>query len=65
LHWTITADEFLPLTTQLYFEGDPYLDSDSCSAVKKDLVISLTGAGRDGAQNTSAEFEFVLQPAAV
>jgi catechol 1,2-dioxygenase len=62
LHWTITADRFLPLTTQLYFEGDRYLDSDSCSAVKKDLVISLTEAGRDGAPVTSAEFEFVLQP---
>jgi catechol 1,2-dioxygenase len=63
LHWMITADGFAPLTTQLYFEGDPYLDSDSCSAVKRDLVISLTSGEQDGKPVTKTEFDFVLQPA--
>jgi catechol 1,2-dioxygenase len=63
LHYTITAPGFLPLTTQLYFEGDPYLDSDSCSAVKRDLVISLASGERDGVPVSVGEFDFVLQPA--
>jgi catechol 1,2-dioxygenase len=64
LHWTITASGFTPLTTQLYFEGDPYLDSDSCSAVKNDLVISPTSGEHDGTPVTLAGFDFVLQPVA-
>jgi catechol 1,2-dioxygenase len=64
LHLTITADNCVPLTTQLYFEGDPYLDSDSCSAVKNDLVIGLHKGEQDGKAITEAKFDFVLQSAA-
>jgi Dioxygenase len=39
LHFKIDADGYQPLTTQLYFAGDPYLDSDCGSAVKDSLVI--------------------------
>ena len=42
LHFKIDADGHQPLTTQLYFAGDPYLDSDCVTGVKDSLVIDLT-----------------------
>jgi protocatechuate 3,4-dioxygenase beta subunit len=62
LHFKITAEGYKPLTTQLYFEGDPYLDSDAASGVKNDLVIPLGKTEVDGESWTYGEFTFVLQP---
>jgi catechol 1,2-dioxygenase len=62
LHFKITAEGYKPLTTQLYFEGDPYLDSDAASGVKNDLVIPLGKTEVDGESWTNGEFTFVLQP---
>lgn len=63
LHFTVTAEGQRPLTTQLYFKGDPYLNSDSCSAVKSDLVIDVADGEHDGSPAAVATFDFVLQPA--
>ena len=41
LHVRLTNAGFEPLTTQLYFAGDPWLDSDVVGAVKKSLVVKL------------------------
>lgn len=41
LHFFVSAEGHKRLTTQLYFEGDQWLDSDVASAVKSDLVLSL------------------------
>lgn len=41
LHLIITAPGYVPLTSQLYFEGDPYLDSDVATAVKPGLILHL------------------------
>ncbi len=41
LHFIVSADGYTPLTTQLYFEGDRYLDSDVASAVKPELILTL------------------------
>lgn len=62
LHFRITAAGYKPLTTQLYFEGDPYLDSDAASGVKDDLVIPLGKTDVDGESWAFGEFTFVLQP---
>jgi hypothetical protein len=40
IHCKISQDGFLPLTTQLYFEGDPYIKTDPF--VRPSLVIPLT-----------------------
>jgi catechol 1,2-dioxygenase len=62
LHVLITADGYVPLTTQLYFDGDPYLDSDSCTGVKNELVVSPMPI-QDGDHETQlVDFTFVLQP---
>lgn len=49
LHVKLTADGHLPLTTQLYFEGDEYLESDAASAVKPGLVTELVRCDDEGA----------------
>jgi catechol 1,2-dioxygenase len=42
LHMKLSHEGFEPLTTQLYFKGDPLLDSDVASAVKGSLIATLT-----------------------
>ncbi len=42
LHLKLSHEGFEPLTTQLYFKGDPVLDSDVASAVKASLIATLT-----------------------
>lgn len=54
IHFTITHPDFAPLTTQLYFAGDPYLPpNDACGAAcnsdEADRVIVLRRSGRRGA----------------
>ena len=39
IHFVIEAPGFRKLTTALYFEGDPYLESDSVFGVKKSLIV--------------------------
>lgn len=39
LHMIVSAPGHLPLTSQLYFAGDPYLDSDVATAVKPGLLL--------------------------
>jgi len=41
IHVKVTHDGFEPLTTQIYFEGDPWLDHDVVGAVKPALVTRL------------------------
>ncbi len=41
IHMIVSADGYEPLTTQIYFEGDPYLDSDSVRAAKPELAFPL------------------------
>jgi catechol 1,2-dioxygenase len=48
LHWKVSADGYQPITTQLYFKGGDWLDSDVASAVKPDLIILLDW--HDGAE---------------
>lgn len=39
IHYKITAEGYRPLTTQLYFKGDPWLERDPF--VRKSLIIAL------------------------
>jgi catechol 1,2-dioxygenase len=41
IHFKVSSKGFLPLTTQLYFEGDPYLKVDPF--VRPSLIIPLEG----------------------
>jgi catechol 1,2-dioxygenase len=62
LHFKIDADGHQPLTTQLYFAGDPYLDSDCVTGVKDSLVIDLTKTDA-GDGSYRGEYLFRLAPA--
>jgi catechol 1,2-dioxygenase len=41
LHFRITHDLCETLTTQLFFTGDPWIDSDVVGAVKQSLIVTL------------------------
>ena len=56
VHVTVSAPGYAPLTTQLYFDGDPYNEIDPF--IIESLIMQLTPEGGDMA----AHFDFVLQP---
>lgn len=70
VHVRLSAPGFETLTTQLYFAGDPWLDSDVVGAVKDSLVIApvrhedpdeFRGRGL-GRPYYAATFDFTLHP---
>lgn len=63
IHVKISADGYQPLTTQLYFQGDEFLDSDVASAVKDDLILPLQPAGTDEGSHLALRCDFQLAPA--
>jgi protocatechuate 3,4-dioxygenase beta subunit len=54
VHVRVSAPGFAQLTTQLYFEGDPYNDIDPF--IKDSLIMPLTDVGSE----KEAKFDFVL-----
>jgi catechol 1,2-dioxygenase len=61
LHLKVSAAGHQLITTQLYFKGGSYLESDIASAVKPDLIIDPQPA-TDGRGN-EVTYDFVLDPA--
>jgi len=57
IHVSVRAPGFASLTTQLYFEGDPYNEIDPF--IIESLIMPLT----DEAGGKAARFDFVLPPA--
>jgi catechol 1,2-dioxygenase len=60
IHVKVTADGHQALTTQLYFEGDEFLDSDVASAVKEDLVLRLERITTNGGSELALRYDFQL-----
>ena len=56
IHFKISHEAAAPLTTQIYFEDDPWLASDVVGAVKSSLVTKLT----PGSSHTTCTYDFVL-----
>ncbi len=65
LHVGITADGYVPLTTALYVEGDPYLDSDTVFGVKPSLVERFERHDESERAYFTVQREFVLARAPV
>ena len=64
IHVKVSADGYQPLTTQLYFRGDEFLDSDAASAVKDQLIVPLEPAGkRARGPHLTLRYDFQLAPA--
>jgi catechol 1,2-dioxygenase len=64
LHLIVGGPGHDPSTTQLFPEGEEYLDNDVASAVKPELIIQLTEEPADGsgARRFSTTYDFVLEP---
>jgi hydroxyquinol 1,2-dioxygenase len=41
IHFQVSAKGYVPLTTELYLNGDPYLDSDVVFGVRSSLIVNL------------------------
>jgi protocatechuate 3,4-dioxygenase beta subunit len=71
IHFIISADGYKSVTTELFADGDPYLDSDAVFGVRESLVIpfvenhSEEQANRLGlsAPFFLVDYDFVLEPA--
>jgi catechol 1,2-dioxygenase len=60
LHLLVRAPGYRQITTQLYFSGGQWLDSDVAEAVKPDLVLAPED---NGGRTRKAAYDFVLEPA--
>ena len=58
VHFTVMHPLFGPLTTQLYFKGDPYLSQDPWA--KPSLAIDLESRATGGAKRLVGKFDIVL-----
>jgi protocatechuate 3,4-dioxygenase beta subunit len=71
IHFIGSAEGHTPVTTHMFLEGSPYLDSDAVFGVKRNLIIPVTmldDAERAAAFGVEApfrliEFDIVLTPA--
>ena len=70
IHFIVSADGYTSVTTELFAEGDPYLDSDAVFGVRGSLVVPFVrreSADEAARLNVSAPFytvdyDFVLEP---
>lgn len=68
IHFKLSAEGYVPITTQIYIEGAPYIDSDTTFAVKSSVIRperrasdeDLKARNRDKPFAT-AELDFVLK----
>ena len=60
IHFIVSAKGYEPVVTQLFTEGDEYLDSDAVFGVKESLVVDYLKQG-DG--DYTVDYDFVLEPA--
>ncbi len=71
VHVKLSAPGAQPMTTLLYFRGDPWIDDDSIFSVREDVTLTLTrhdDAGEMAARGVAApfhtgHFDFALEPA--
>ena len=67
VHFKVSHGTAQPLTTQIYFAGDPWLEDDVVvGAVKPELVTSVVWSADDSAGDSRAtcSYDFVLPPSA-
>jgi hydroxyquinol 1,2-dioxygenase len=66
IHFIISAPGYVPVTTELFAEGDPYLDSDAVFGVRESLVVQFVrqeAGGEMPAPFYTVDYDFVLEPA--
>lgn len=60
LHVKVSAPGHEPITTQLYFPGDPHNEDDIASAVKPELMLELKQTGEGPGIETTYDFMLAL-----
>lgn len=71
IHFIVSAEGYQSVTTELFVEGDPYLDSDAVFGVRESLIVPFVPEDSDDEDkklNVPAPFftvhyDFVLEPA--
>jgi hydroxyquinol 1,2-dioxygenase len=61
VHFIVSAKGYETLTTHLFAEGDPYLDSDVVFGVKNSLVVDFKP--KPGGKTLAVSYDFGLKPA--
>ena len=61
IHLKVSAPDHLLITTQLYFQGGDYIETDIADAVKPELMLAPTD--RAGGVGREVTYDFVLDPA--
>jgi catechol 1,2-dioxygenase len=64
IHLMISADDHIPVTTQIFPKDDPYLTTDTVFAVKDDLVVDFKPLQGDPKAALELEYNMVLAPVA-
>lgn len=64
IHVKVTAAGHAPLTTQVYFAGDPWLEHDVVGGARPSLVTKLERADGPDLGGYTCQFDFTLAPAA-
>jgi hydroxyquinol 1,2-dioxygenase len=62
IHFKVLAAGYRPLTTQIFMDGDPYLDSDTTFSVKSALLKLERQTEENRKPFFTAQFDFVLNP---
>jgi protocatechuate 3,4-dioxygenase beta subunit len=64
-HFIVSAPGYRTVVTELFAEGNPYLDSDPVFGVKSSLVVTFKPDGKDSRDRAHhlVEYDFVLEPA--
>jgi len=60
IHFIIGAAGFETVTTDIFVEGDPYLDSDAVLGVKDSLIVPFAARRRRGNPFFTAMYDFTL-----
>ncbi len=73
LHFIVSADGYRSVTTELFAEGDPYLDSDAVFGVRESLIVPFVRHAAQSADEATppnvpapfytVDYDFVLEPA--
>ncbi|MEW6473916.1 MAG: dioxygenase [Actinomycetota bacterium] len=64
IHVKLEAAGHAPLTTQVYFAGDPWLEHDVVGGARPSLVTKLEPAAGPAGADCTCHFDFTLAPAA-
>ena len=60
IHVTVSGDGYKSLTTQIYPNDDPWLETDTVFAVKDDLVVDFTPLKGDPKAERELKYDFKL-----